>query len=340
MIRKTKINPIFLKYLLSLLFLMLLASCVNSEPSPDETAAPPEVSTNDMATPQTSPTAIATAVPPSPTTPPPTPTPQPAAIVNGQPILLEDLEKELRRYELAQAELAFEPELTSNDIQDQVLDALIERELIRQAAEMEGITISQDTVESKLVELRESASDYGSFDEWLAANQWTLAEFSEALQIEMMVEKMVAIVTADVPAALEQVRARYIQLDDLDRAQSILAQIEEGSDFANLAARYSLDLATAQNGGDLGFFARGSLLVPDVETAAFELGPDEVSDIITVTDPESGQITYYIVQLIDREASRMLGADLRYRLLQEAFETWLEQQKARATIAILLDNPE
>ena len=258
-------------------------------------------------------------------------------MVNGQPILIEDLEKELKRYESAQAELAIEPEIEGNDIQSRVLDALIERELIRQAADVNGIIISEDMVENKLDELRESASDYGNFDEWLAANQWTLAEFSDALKIEMMVEKMVATVTADVPYAMEQVHARYIQIDDHDLAQSLLGQIEEGSDFASLAARYSLDLATGQYGGDLGFFARGSLLVPDVEIAAFELGLDEVSDIITVTDPDNGQVTYFIVQLLEREPNRMLGADLRYRLLQEAFETWMEEQKAGATITILLE---
>jgi len=317
---------------------MFLAACGDGDPPADGMASSPEVSLKDMATPQSVPTAIPTAVPPSPTIPPPTPTPQPAALVNGQPILIEDLEKELKRYESAQAELAVEANIEGIDKQSRVLDALIERELIRQAADVNGITISEEVVENKLYELRESASDYGSFDEWLAANQWTLAEFSDALQIEMMVEKMVATVTADVPYAMEQVHARYIQLDDLDRAQSLLGQIEEGSDFASLAARYSLDLATAQNGGDLGFFARGSLLVPDVESAAFELGPDEVSEIITVTDPNNGRATYYIVQLIERESSRMLGADLRYRLLQEAFENWMDEQKAGATITILLDN--
>ncbi len=317
---------------------MILAACGDGDPAADGMVSSPEVSSSDMATPQTVPAAMPTAVPPSPTTPPPTPTPQPAALVNGQPILMEDLEKELIRYESAQEELAGGADIEGIDKQSRVLDALIERELIRQAADVNGITISEVALENKLNELRESASDYGNFDEWLAANQWTLAEFSDALKIEMIAAKMVAIVTADVPYAMEQVHARYIQIDDYDLAQSLLGQIAEGSDFASLAARYSLDLATAQNGGDLGFFARGSLLVPDVETATFELGSDEVSEIITVTDPDNGQVTYYIVQLLDREPSRILGADLRYRLLQEAFETWMEQQKAGATITIFLED--
>jgi parvulin-like peptidyl-prolyl isomerase len=337
MIRKVKKNQTFLKLLVLLLLLVLLAACNGGDPREEGELLPPEVSPHESAASGATPTATSTAVPPSPTVPPPTPTPLPAALVNGQPILIEDLEKELKRYQLAQAELGIDPNVDRDVTQSRVLEALIERELIRQAADVNGISISQEMVEKKLDELRESASEYGNFDDWLTANQWTLAEFSDALKTEMMVEEMVASVTADVPSAMEQVRARYIQVDDLDLAQFLLGQIGEGSDFAALAERYSLDLATAQNGGDLGFFSQGSLLVPEVESAAFELKPDEISDIIIVTDPNNGQVTYYLVQLIERESSRMLGADLRYRLMQEAFETWMEEQKTGAIITILLE---
>jgi len=321
---------------LLLLALIVLMACRNNGSQDVESETATEVVPIDPIAATLAPTTIPTAVPP--TAPPPTPTPQLAALVNGQPILLEDLERELTRYELAQAELGNKPGAEEKSSQNLVLDALIERELIRQAGSVFGITILPDLVDLKLSELREAASKQGNFDDWLAANQWTPEEFRSALEAEMLVEEMVAIITADVPLAMEQVHARYIQLDDFDQAQSLLSQIHEGKEFAGLAQQYSLDQVTAQYEGDLGFFARGSLLVTEVEEVAFGLEPEEVSDIITVTDPDSGQVTYYIVQLIERDASRMLGADLRYRLLQETFETWLEEQKAGATITYLLDD--
>jgi parvulin-like peptidyl-prolyl isomerase len=213
-----------------------------------------------------------------------------------------------------------------------VLDALVERELMRQAAVVYGISITPEKVDEKIDELRQSASENGNFDAWLQTNQWTLDEFREALGTEMMVEEVVVTVTADVPYAVEQVRARYIQVDDPNEADSILNQYREGSDFGALAERYSLDQATAPYGGDLGFFARGSLLVPEVETAAFDLQLDEVSDVLALTDPQSGQTTYYVIQLIERESSRPLSANLRYKLLQEAYDQWMEELKASATI--------
>lgn len=316
-----------------LLFMTLLMACNNNQSEGLEIIPIPEPDVNEPASAFTPPTAEATTPPPTPV--PPTPTPQIAALVNGQPIFLADYEKELARFELAQAELGIESGSGEN-YRQLVLDALVERELVSQAAAVQGLRISDEIVEGKLSELRESTSDHGNFDDWLIANQWTIDEFREALAAEMLVEEMVALVTADVPEAMEQVRVRYIQIDDPDLAQNLLTQLNEGGDFAGLAQQYSLDQATAPFGGDLGYFARGSLLVPEVEAAAFDLQLEEVSDIITVVDEESGQASYYIVQLIERDASRMLGADLRYRLLQEAFDSWMDEQKSGATITYLV----
>jgi parvulin-like peptidyl-prolyl isomerase len=257
-------------------------------------------------------------------------------MVNGQPILLEEYEKELRRYEQAMAELGLNPGADSQESHLLVLDALIEKELIRQAAKVADVSISPEQVESKVAELREAAGEPGSFESWLAANQWAEDEFKEALAVEMLVEAMIAEITADVPYTAEQVRASYIQLDDAAVAESLLSQIREGADFADLAARYSRDLVTGPAGGDLGFFARGSLLVPELEEVAYQLNVEETSEIITVTDPESGKATHYILKVTERDPNRPLNTDLRYRLLQERFDSWLNEQRTKATILYLL----
>ncbi len=273
----------------------------------------------------------------SPTPPPPSPTPQLAALVNGQPILLESFEKELARYEMAQAELGIAPGADGQDHRRLVLDALIEQTLINQAAAAAGVSISPELVAAKLADLRQSASESGSFDEWLAANQWSLEAFTTALTSEMMVEAMIANITADVPYTVEQVRASYIQLDDAALAESLLSQIKEGADFADLAARYSRDSVTGPAGGDLGYFARGSLLVPEVEDAAYQLQIDEVSEVISVTDPENGRVIHYIVTVTEKDEARPLNTNLRYQMLQERFDSWLDEQWSNATVIYLLD---
>jgi parvulin-like peptidyl-prolyl isomerase len=278
-------------------------------------------------------------VPLTPTAVPPTPTPSEplAALVNDQPIYFSTYEKELARYEQAQAELGLTQSAAEVDYRTQVLNALIERALIAQAAQTRGIEVTPDMVDQKLAQLRQAAGDSGNFEAWLEANQWTEEEFREALAAEMLVEEMVDAVTADVPYAVEQVRARYIQVDDVELAQTLLERVGNGDSFSSLAEQYSLDQVTAQNGGDLGYFARGSLLVPEVEEVAFSLQPGEVSEIITASSDGGGQTVYYLVQTVERDPSRPLTADLRYNLLQEEFEAWLDAQWGQADVVRLVD---
>jgi peptidyl-prolyl cis-trans isomerase C len=307
--------------------LLLLVACRQNE-VPATTPDVPEAAETEA---ETAVTVIAPVAVASPTPEPPTPTPEPplAARVNGQPILLETYERELARHEQAQAELGLDN--GRNDYRELVLQALIERELIAQAAAAQGIAVTPEMVTARIEELRATAGESGNFEAWLEANQWTEAEFREALAQEMVTEAMVTAVTADVPEAVEQVRARYIQVNSPELAQTLLTELEAGANFATLASIHSQDQITAPNGGDLDFFARGSLLVPAVEEAAFTLEPGEISDVITATN-NGGETVYYIVQVIERDPQRPLTANMRYSLLQQRFEQWLAQLWSEATI--------
>ena len=62
-------------------------------------------------------------------------------------------------------------------------------------------------------------------------------------------------------------------------AAELLADARAGKDFAELARTYSDDKASAVQGGDLGFFPRGTM-VPAFEEVAFNLQPGEISDLV------------------------------------------------------------
>lgn len=328
--RYQRVSTLFLP-----LLLFFLAAC-NNDPVPTlvpTVAIAATASVSGEATVVTE--ATAAVVSPTATPIPPTPTPaEPmAALVNDEPVYLSTYEKELARYEQAQTELGLSPGAGEADYHALVLDALIEKTLITQAAETRGIEITPAMVDARIAELQEAVGSVDNFTAWREANQWTdEEEFREALRDEMLTAELVATVTADVPYAVEQVRARYLQVDDAALAQELLQRARNGDDFAFLAEQHSLDRVTAQNGGDLGFFAAGSLLVPEVEAAAFALQPGEVSDVVTVTDEGSGQTTYYLVKVIERDLQRPLPANMRYTILQQTFEEWLAEQWAQANI--------
>lgn len=335
------ITPLFL------FLVFLFAVACSDTPASQPAATPGRGDSGTAAVDAPSAATLPTAAPdvlPTSTPVPPTPTQEPlAATVNGQPVYLATFEETLARYEQGQALLLSsggQVEEGQENHRIQVLDMLIERSLIEQAAAANGIEITPEMVEQQMAELRqvaEEAGGAGSFEAWLQANQWTEESFREALAFEMLTEQVSASVTSDVPEAVKQVHARYIQVEDEALAQSLSEQLAAGADFGALAQQYSLDRATGEDGGDLGYFAAGTLLVPEVESAAFSLEPGEVSDVISGTSLNGSEPVYYLVQVVDVDPQRPLSPDLRALLLQERFEAWLAQQWQQAEIVRFIE---
>ncbi len=325
--------------LLSLALILFLTACGNDENNPTvptviptaaiATAVSPESAISPQATLPPPATEVATAVSPT-----PTPTVAIAALINGQPIFLATYEQELARYEQALLELGT-PQ--NGDYRRTVLDSLIEKELSLQAAASAGITLTPEMVDATVEELRTEAGGLDNFAAWLEANQYTEEEFYYAIEREMATALMASEVTKDVPFAVEQVHARYIQLDDGTLAESLHQQLQNGDDFALRAEQHSLDQVTAQAGGDLGFFTRWSLTVPEVAAAAFALQPGELSEVIVVADEATGDTTYFLIKVIERAEQRPLTGDMRNVLLNQTFVDWLEQQRGKADITIFVD---
>jgi len=111
------------------------------------------------------------------------------------------------------------------------------------------------------------------------------------------------------------------------QAESLLAQLHKGADFAALAKKYSKDPGSAANGGDLGFFARGRM-TPAFETAAFALKkPGDLAG------PIRSQFGYHIIKLVARKPSAPLPLD---EVVPKVRDELIDKRKA-ATRQTLLD---
>ncbi|WP_039995028.1 SurA N-terminal domain-containing protein [Paraglaciecola chathamensis] len=98
----------------------------------------------------------------------------------------------------------------------------------------------------------------------------------------------------------EERRASHILIEFGDdqqkaeqQAEDMLAKINNGEDFAELAETFSSDTFSAENGGDLDWFSMG-MMDPAFEDAAFAL--QNVGDVSDVVESEFG---FHIIKLTD-----------------------------------------
>jgi hypothetical protein len=260
---------------------------------------------------------------------PPTATPEPAAAnVNGEVIRRADFEDEIRRFEAAKREAGIDL-ATLDGYKNQVLQALIDRRLLAQGARANGIQLETGDVDAAVQDLAAELGGNEAMGVWLAETGYTLEGFKLALEEDMLAARMVESILQDVPENVAQVHARHILLASKDDAEFILEQLAANADFGTLARLYSRDSSTRPDGGDLGWFPRGGLLFPEVESTAFELQPGEISDIV------KSDLGYHIVQTLETGERPLSPNDLR-DMQETAVEDWISTQRESATIEVLI----
>jgi len=117
----------------------------------------------------------------------------------------------------------------------------------------------------------------------------------------------------------EERRASHILFESAEddeglkmQAEQALAKAQAGEDFASLAKTHSSDTFSAENGGDLDWFARG-IMDPAFEDAAFGLA--KVGDISSVVKSDFG---YHIIMLTDVKPEEITPfSDVKEQILSE-----------------------
>ncbi|MEA3355911.1 MAG: peptidylprolyl isomerase, partial [Candidatus Bipolaricaulota bacterium] len=134
----------------------------------------------------------------------------------------------------------------------------------------------------------------------------------------------------------EQLHASHILVNDEEKAIEVKQQLDAGADFAMLAKEYSTDTASAEDGGDLGWFSRGKM-VEEFEAAAFSLEIGEISE------PVKTKYGYHIIKLIDRrpghtptleEVKDQVREDYITEEKNRIFNSWYEEVHSEAEIDI------
>ena len=98
----------------------------------------------------------------------------------------------------------------------------------------------------------------------------------------------------------EEVNARHILVKTEEEAKAVIAELDAGKDFAELAKTTSED-SNKSDGGDLGWFAKGRM-VPEFEEAAFALEKGAYTKT-----PVQSQFGFHVIKLEDRRDVQPVG---------------------------------
>jgi peptidyl-prolyl cis-trans isomerase C len=219
------------------------------------------------------------------------PAPRAVALVNGEPVPAEALERELRE---AQAGTAG----ASDDVaklKARILDDLINQTLLLQQARARAIVVGQDQVERALLRVR---ADYPGthFDDLLAQERLSQTELKVRLREQLVLERLfetevfpsIQVSDAEVQAYYadhakefeepESVRVLQIVVASREEAQQLRDKLRQNpGSFAELAKKSSI-APEGKNGGDLGLIGKGSGF-PEVFDVCFTLPLNAISEV-------------------------------------------------------------
>ena len=216
-----------------------------------------------------------------------------------------------------------------DNITCQVFETVVINKMMIAKSKIDSVFVEDQAVEQELERrVQQIFSVYGG-DEATILEQYgkTLdqlkAEIRPSIKDQLLIQKMQQKISSDVSVTPREVKKFYrtIPKDSLpnissevevaqiirypkpstDAKQKTKAKLEElkkridaGESFRILARKYSEDIVSARQGGELGFMERGQL-VPEYEAMALSLEKGEVSDIVET------QFGFHIIQLIARK---------------------------------------
>ena len=231
------------------------------------------------------------------------------AIVNGKAV-------PKARIDALMAQAARQGQPVTPDLEAQVRDEVVMREMFVQEAEKRGLTGTADyktqmELARQTILIRELFAEYQKKNP--VADAVIKAEYDKFKK----------------QAGGTEYRARHILVEKEDEAKAIMAQLKAGGSFEELAKKHSKDPGSGANGGDLDFANPGSY-VPEFGQALSKLKKGETTEA-----PVKTQFGFHIIKLEDtREAQfpafEEVKGQLQQRMMQEKMAEFRDQIRAKS----------
>ena len=250
----------------------------------------------------------------------------------------------------------------------EALDVIIDEKLQIQQGKKMGFEIDDITVDAAIKNIEKNNSlEEGQLQFMLESEGKSMEVYKNRIRDQILVSKIVRFEMGSRVAVSKRkiekyyhknqkkfwepgkVQARHILIlfekdgSEITRKEKnkeikrILAELEEGKDFAEAAKEYSEDVS-ASMGGDVGFVVKGQM-VPEFEKAVFRLKEGEISNVV---ETEYG---YHIIKAEKIQKGRTLPfkeveAEIKNTLVKRkqksAYEDWMSELREAAFIEISL----
>lgn len=241
-------------------------------------------------------------------------------------------------------------------IKERLLEDLIIQKIITIEASDMDISVTDEEIDTRLQQLIEDYGGKEEFDKLIEERGINLENLKQDFRFQLIAEKLMEEVTKEIKIDNAQVReyyennpnefkefpdevkARHILVDEEDEAKKILEQLKNGADFAELAKQHSKDPGSKDEGGDLGYFNRGTM-VKEFEEAVFNMEVGEISSIVKT------QHGYHIIKLeektigpiikfdeIEEELKQQLLQNKKYEEFDKEIESWRKSAKVKKYI--------
>ena len=225
------------------------------------------------------------------------------AVVNGHEITYDEIRESAE-------ELPQQYQSQFDRIFPQLLDRMVDMRLLLEEARDKGLADDPE-VKDRVAEAREQI-----------LGQVMLERKSEDFVTEERMRQAYEAYKSNNPPQ-KQVRARHILVEEESKARDLIAQLDDGADFVDLAGEHSTG-PSGKRGGDLGYFGPGEMVKPFSE-AAFSLEPGSHT-----ADPVKSEFGWHVIKVEDKrtqqaESFESMKPELRKQVRQQATQEVLSE---------------
>ncbi|MBR2522599.1 MAG: peptidylprolyl isomerase, partial [Coriobacteriales bacterium] len=274
-----------------------------------------------------------------------------AATVNGEPIYESDVSDyitQMRSFygledDVQWAEYLKASGITAADLREDAIGMFADRIIVEKCAEENGLSVDDSEVDSYVNGIKEQYESDSAFQDALAMSGFTEETFRQSyhdylletaikqnlLEFDRPSDSEVAARMSEYASNYNGRKSSHILFDKSDRetALSVLKELENGADFAEMAKKYSTDSGSAAKGGDVGWDCLTTFVEP-YQNALDGLKKGEMT-----SDLVESEFGYHIILCTDvfnyKTGDKIPVNAIPEELYQEIYEALLyERQEA------------